>query len=123
MKKILIVDDSVTIAKAMQRSLEDAGYKVDTLNESASFFDGRVTAFDPDLVILDINMPRFDGFYVLEMAKKINTCPRAKVLMCSTKVFEQDLNRAKTLGADDFLIKPFNAGELLAKVSAVIGAP
>ena len=123
MKKILIVDDSTTIAKAMQRSLVDAGYKVDTLNESASFFDGRVTAFDPDLVILDINMPRFDGFYVLEMAKKINTCPRAKVLMCSTKVFEQDLNRAKTLGADDFLIKPFNAEELLAKVSAVIGAP
>jgi len=123
MKKILIVDDSTTIAKAMQRSLEDAGYTVDTLNESASFFDGRVTAFDPDLVILDINMPRFDGFYVLEMAKKINTCPRAKVLMCSTKVFEQDLNRAKTLGADDFLIKPFNAAELLAKVSAVIGAP
>jgi DNA-binding response OmpR family regulator len=123
MKKILIVDDSVTIAKAMQRSLEGAGYTVDTLHESATFFDGRVTAFDPDLVILDINMPRFDGFYVLEMAKKINTCPRAKVLMCSTKVFEQDLNRAKTLGADDFLIKPFNAGELLAKVSAVIGSP
>ena len=123
MKKILIVDDSVTIAKAMRRSLEDAGYTVDTLHESTTFFDGRVTAFDPDLVILDINMPRFDGFYVLEMAKKINTCPRAKVLMCSTKVFEQDLNRAKTLGADDFLIKPFNAEELLAKVSAVIGAP
>jgi DNA-binding response OmpR family regulator len=123
MKKILIVDDSVSIANAMRRTLENLGYEVDTLNESATFFDGRVTAFDPDLLILDINMPRFDGFYVLEMAKKINTCPRAKVLMCSTKIFEQDLNRAKSLGADDFLIKPFNAAELTAKVSALIGPP
>jgi len=123
MKKILIVDDSVAIANAMQRALEKGGYEVETLNESATFFDGRVTAFDPDLLILDINMPRFDGFYVLEMAKKIDTCPRAKVLMCSTKIFEQDLNRAKSLGADDFLMKPFNAAELTEKVSALIGAP
>jgi len=123
MKKILIVDDSVSIANAMQRSLESTGYEVETLYESAAFFDGRVTVFDPDLLILDINMPRFDGFYVLEMAKKINTCPRAKVLMCSTKIFEQDLNRAKSLGADDFLIKPFTAPDLTAKVSALIGPP
>jgi len=123
MKKILIVDDSVSIANAMRRSLESLGYEVETLYESASFFDGRVTVFDPDLLILDINMPRFDGFYVLEMAKKINTCPRAKVLMCSTKIFEQDMNRAMSLGADDFLIKPFNAAELTAKVSALIGPP
>lgn len=123
MKKILIVDDSVSIANAMRRSLETLGYEIETLYESATFFDGRVTAFDPDLLILDINMPRFDGFYVLEMAKKINTCPRAKVLMCSTKIFEQDLNRAKSLGADDFLIKPFTAPDLAAKVSALIGPP
>lgn len=123
MKKILIVDDSVAIANAMRRSLENAGYEVETLNESATFFDGRVAAFDPDLLVLDINMPRFDGFYVLEMSKKINTCPRSKVLMCSTKIFEQDLKRAQSLGADDFLIKPFNAAELLAKVAALIGEP
>lgn len=123
MKKILIVDDSVSIANAMRRALESLGYVVETLNESATFFDGRVTAFDPDLLILDINMPRFDGFYVLEMAKKINTCPRARFLMCSTKIFEQDLNRAKSLGADAFLIKPFNAAELTEKVAALIGAP
>jgi DNA-binding response OmpR family regulator len=123
MKKILIVDDSVTIAKAMRRMLETGGYEVEVVQESATFFDGRVTAFDPDLLILDINMPRFDGFYVLEMAKKINVCPRARVLMCSTKIFEQDLKRAKALGADDFLIKPFNAADLTAKVTALIGEP
>lgn len=123
MKKILIVDDSVTIANVMRRFLERAGYEVDTLIESATFFDGRVTAFDPDLLILDINMPRFDGFYVLEMAKKINACPRAKIVMCSTKIFEQDFNRARSLGADGFLVKPFNANDLIAKVSAVIGTP
>jgi len=123
MKKILIVDDSKTIANAMQRFLAAAGYEVDTRYESETFFDGRVTIFDPDLLILDINMPNFDGFHILEMARKLKTCPRAKIMMCSTKIFEQDLNRAKSLGADDFLIKPFNADQLLSKVSEVIGAP
>jgi DNA-binding response OmpR family regulator len=123
MKKILIVDDSTTIANAMQRFLAAAGYDVDTRYESETFFDGRATEFDPDLLILDVNMPHFDGFYVLEMAIKQKTCPRAKIMMCSTKIFEQDLNRAKSLGADDFLIKPFNADQLLSKVSEVIGAP
>jgi DNA-binding response OmpR family regulator len=123
MKKILIVDDSTTIANAMQRFLAAAGYEVDTRYESETFFDGRATEFDPDLLILDVNMPHFDGFYVLEMARKQKTCPRAKIMMCSTKIFEQDLNRAKSLGADEFLIKPFNADQLLSKVSEVIGTP
>ena len=59
MKKILIVDDSVTIANAMQRFRAAAGYEVDTRYESGTFFDDRVTTFDPDLLILDINMPYF----------------------------------------------------------------
>jgi len=123
MKKILIVDDSVTITNAMQRFLTAAGYEVDTRYESETFFDGRVTTFDPDLLILDINMPHFDGFHILEMAGKLKTCPHAKIMMCSTKIFEQDINRAKALGADGFLMKPFNADQLLSKVSEVIGAP
>jgi DNA-binding response OmpR family regulator len=63
MKTILIVDDRSTIAKAMRRFLVGAGYDVDTLHESATFFDGSVPAFEPDLLMLDINMPCFDGFY------------------------------------------------------------
>ena len=123
MKKILILDDSVTIANAMQRFLSAAGYEVNTRYESETFFDGRATEFDPDLLILDINMPHFDGFYILEMAAKKKTCPRAKIMMCSTKIFEQDIKRAEALGADGFLMKPFNADQLLLKVSEVIGTP
>lgn len=123
MKKILIVDDSPTIANAMQRFLAAAGYDVDTRYESETFFDGRATEFDPDLLILDINMPHFDGFYILEMTRKKNTCPRAKIMMCTTKIYEQDINRAKALGADGFLMKPFNADQLLLKVSELLGSP
>jgi len=122
MKKILILDDSITIANAMQRFLVAAGYDVDTRYESETFFDGRATEFDPDLLILDINMPHFDGFYILEMTRKKNTCPRAKIMMCTTKIYEQDINRAKALGADGFLMKPFNADQLLLKVSELLGA-
>lgn len=123
MKKILIVDDSPTIANAMQRFLTAAGYDVETRYESETFFDGRATEFDPDLLILDINMPHFDGFYILEKAREKNTCPRARIMMCSTKIFEQDIKRANVLGADGFLMKPFNAEQLLLKVSEVIGTP
>jgi len=123
MKKILILDDSITIANAMQRFLEAAGYEVSTRYESETFFDGRATDFDPDLLILDVNMPHFDGFYILEEACRQKTCPRAKIMMCTTKIFEQDLKRAESLGADGFLMKPFNADQLLVKVSEVIGTP
>jgi DNA-binding response OmpR family regulator len=119
---VLLVEDEPNIAEAMRFILTRDGWRVSHVADG-NLVLGQLRRDPPDLVILDINMPRFDGFYVLEMAKKINTCPRAKILMCSTKVFEQDLNRAKTLGADDFLIKPFNADELLAKVLALIGAP
>ena len=123
MKKILILVDSITIANAMQRFLTAAGYEVETQYESKTFFDGRATAFDPDLLILDINMPHFDGFNILEMATELKTCPNAKIVMCSTKIFEQDIKRADALGVENFLKKPFNAEKLLSKVADVIGTP
>jgi DNA-binding response OmpR family regulator len=121
MKKIMIVDDSATILNVMKKYLSNSGYEVETVIDSTTFFDGRVEAFQPDLFIIDINMPQFDGFYVLENLKKKDLCPNAKVVMCSTKFFEHDMARAKELGADDFLVKPFSDKELVEKISSMIG--
>ena len=66
-------------------------------------------------------MPEFDGFYLLDNIKKRTICTAAKIMMCSTKFFEHDIARAEDLGADDFLVKPFNDKELLGKVAYLIG--
>lgn len=121
MKKIMIVDDSHAIANVMKRCLTNSGYDVQIITDSGLFFDGCVQTFSPDLFIIDINMPAFDGFYLLECIKKQNICPEAKIIMCSTKFFEHDMLRARDLGADDFLVKPFNDKELIAKIASVIG--
>lgn len=120
-KKIMIVDDSVSIVGAMASILVNAGYAVETVTDSALLFDGRIERFGPDLFLVDINMPKFDGFYVVEHIKKTNVAPGAKVVMCSTKFFEHDRARAKGLGADDFLVKPFDFKALLDMVESAIG--
>ncbi len=120
-KKIMIIDDSTTIANFMKRVLINAGYAVETVIDSATVFDGCLLEFAPDLFIIDINMPRFDGYYVLDTIKKNNICPKSKIMMCSTKFFEQDVNKARNLGADDFLAKPFTDQELIDKVSSLVG--
>lgn len=121
MKKVMIIDDSPTILNIMKKYLSNSGYEVETVVDSATFFDGRVETFKPDLFVIDINMPQYDGYYLLESIKKQNLCPNAKVIMCSTKFFEQDKARARELGADDFLVKPFNDKELVAKIASIIG--
>ena len=121
MKKVMIIDDSAVILKVMKKYLLNSGYEVETVVDSATVFDGRVQNFRPDLLIIDINMPQFDGFYVLEYLKKQAICPNAKVVMCSTKFFEHDMAMAKDLGADGFLVKPFKDQELIEKVLSMIG--
>ena len=92
-----------------------------TITDSTTFFDGGVQDFNPDLMIIDINMPEHDGFYLLENIKIKKVFPDAKIVMCSTKFFEHDIARAEELGADGFLVKPFNDKQLLEKVDYLIG--
>jgi DNA-binding response OmpR family regulator len=120
-KKIVIVDDSVTIVNVIKKILSEANYVVETITDSTTFFDGGVQDFNPDLMIIDINMPEHDGFYLLENIKVKKVFPDAKIVMCSTKFFEHDIARAEELGADGFLVKPFNDKQLLEKVDYLIG--
>jgi DNA-binding response OmpR family regulator len=121
MKKIMIIDDSPTILKVMKKYLLNSGYEVETISDSAALFDGRIETFKPNLFIIDINMPQYDGFYILENLKKQDLCPDAKFIMCSTKFFEHDIAMARELGADGFLVKPFSDKELIEKIAGMIG--
>lgn len=120
MKKILIVDDSETIANIMKRFLTGEGYAVQAVPDSTGVFNEPVLAFHPDLFILDINMPYADGFWVLEKIRAHEDLRQAKVIMCSTKFFEHDVDRARELGADAFLVKPFSEQQLLDTVASVL---
>ena len=119
-KKIVVVDDCNLILKFMYAYLTNAGYEVKTIIDSSAFFNSGLEEINPDLFIVDINMPEFDGFYIIEKLKELKICPNARILMCSTKFFDQDKKRAIALGADDFLEKPFDKEGLLEKVEKVL---
>ena len=109
---ILIVDDDVELVGLLSFALETAGYDVGTA------FDGRealarVRERNPDLVILDVNLPKLDGFQVLAELRRISQVP---VIMLTVRATEEDEVQGLDLGADDYLRKPFSPRALLARV-------
>jgi len=114
--KVLIVDDEPQIRRAVKAGLERSGYAVMV---ASSGEEGLNIAAEhpPDLVILDLAMPGTDGFGVCEELRKWTKVP---ILVLSVRDAEEDKIRALDLGADDYLIKPFGLGELLARMRAVL---
>ncbi|MGO8686263.1 MAG: response regulator transcription factor [Candidatus Dormibacteria bacterium] len=114
--RILVVDDEPSITDFIQLGLHHEGYEV------ATAADGRqglraVDEFKPDLVILDIMMPRLDGF---ELCRAIAGEARRGIIILSARDETTDRVRGLELGADDYLVKPFEFAELLARVRAVL---
>ena len=114
--KILVIDDDVNICDMLKLYLENDGYEVKTANDGA---DG-VSCFkmyEPDLVLLDIMMPKKDGWQVCREIREVSSKP---IIMITAKgeVFDKVLGLE--LGADDFIVKPFEMKELLARINAVL---
>lgn len=112
--KILVVDDERAIADIIKFNLEKEGHTVDT---AADGEEGllKVFSWDPDLVLLDIMMPKKDGFQVL---KEIRSKKQTPVIMLTAKEEEVDKVLGLELGADDYVVKPFSMRELMARVKA-----
>jgi len=113
---IVIIDDEQQIRKILSIVLESADYKV---IEAENGKDGilQVATWHPQLVILDIGLPDRDGISVL---KEIRTWSNVPVIILSVRNSEEDIVKALDLGADDYLTKPFNTHELLARIHANI---
>ena len=115
--KVLIVEDNIELNNTLKEILELNGYLVDTV------FDGEqaieyLNLYDYDLVILDIMLPKIDGYQVCRIIReKGNNIP---ILMLTAKDTTQDKVKGLDLGADDYLVKPFEIEELLARVRALI---
>ena len=112
-KRILVVDDDRTHLVTAQELLEDEGYEVLT-HVSAFGATERIMVTRPDLVLLDVNMPGIDGYEVLAATR--NESLPVRVILLTARQTEADITRGFTLGADDYVVKPFNPPELLARV-------
>lgn len=117
MVRILLVEDEVKMARAVRRGLEQQGYAVDA---SANGEDALHRAFenDYDVIVLDVMLPERDGFSVCRELRGHDRW--APVLMLTARDDIQDRIRGLDAGADDYLIKPFAFGELLARVRALV---
>lgn len=113
MKKILIVDDETDILDMLSDLLALNGY--DVLKAAGGEEALRLAGENPDLILLDVNMPDIDGLSVCRAIRDVISCP---VLFLTAKVTEGDKIRGFQAGGDDYILKPFNTGELLARVEA-----
>lgn len=121
MTKILIVDDSADIRLLLSRSLKALGYEVFQATDGSEVM-AAVQSYEPDLVLLDVSMPKVDGFTALG---KLKSDPRTKtipVIMITAKGHPDDLDTARNLGALDYINKPWSNGEVELRVQWAVTA-
>src|SRR5213075_1995921 len=115
--RILVIEDELPMRTALHDCLETEGYRVLTAAEGETGL-ARALKEKPDLILLDIMLPRLDGFALCEELRRVgHTTP---VLMLTAKGFVQDRVRGLDAGADDYLVKPFSTDELLARIRALL---
>src|SRR6266850_7988320 len=114
--RILVVEDEPRLLHNLAKALREAGYAVDT---AAAGDDGlyKAESYSYDAIVLDVMLPRLDGWEVLERLRKQRPTP---VLMLTARDAYKDRVRGLDTGADDYLVKPFDLTELLARLRALI---
>ena len=113
--RVLIVDDEPRIIKFLEVKLKASGYEVLIANngqEAVAIFQSQ----EPDLLVLDVVMPGMDGFETLKQIRSFSSVP---VIILSAKETNTDKVKGLKMGADDYLAKPFNPDELVARIEAV----
>lgn len=117
-KTILIVDDSPTERHILTQILTGAGYEISTA-ESGDEGVERAKQLKPDLIVMDVVMPGTNGFQATRALSKDDTTKDIPVIMCTTKNQETDKIWGMRQGAKDYVTKPVNGAELLAKITAL----
>jgi len=117
--RILVVDDDRDLANLLKAILEAEDYAVYSV-ESGEEALGEVPKFKPDLIILDIILPGIDGYDTCKILKSDDHTSLIPIIMLSIKSSVQDRIAGLSTGADDYITKPFDPGELAARVEAVL---
>lgn len=118
-EKILVVDDEENIVKLVSYNLEEEGYEIITANEGKEAL-AKVEQENPDLMILDLMLPKIDGFDICRKVRKNDQANNLPIIILSAKEEEIDKILGLELGADDYVTKPFSPRELIARVKAVL---
>ena len=115
-KKILIIDDDMDVQDILKTTLERAGYQVYSAMDA---MQGPMMArqVQPDLVILDIMMPRLNGFQVARMIKFDKQLKHTKVVVLTARTQPADRKLSKEVGADEYMTKPFDPQQLLDRIN------
>jgi diguanylate cyclase (GGDEF)-like protein len=116
---ILVVDDDPDIARFVEVNLRSAGYEVAVAGDGEEALE-RAGAIRPDLVLLDVMMPRIDGFEVAQRLRKNPQTANTSIIMLTAKALSADKVTGLQSGADDYIIKPFDPIELLARVKGTL---
>jgi len=114
--RILVVDDEPQIRRFLKTTLEVHGYDV-ALAENGRAALEQITTWRPDVILLDLGLPEIDG---LEVTRRVREWSDVPILVLSVRDHEADKVAALNLGADDYVTKPFSAGELLARIQVAL---
>ena len=117
-KKILIVDDERHIVRLVEVNLERAGYDVISAYDGIEALE-KVESEKPEMIILDVMMPRMDGFEVLKKLRSDAATKEIPVIMLTAKAQDADIFKGWSSGVDSYLTKPFNPRELLTFVERI----
>lgn len=112
MSKILIVEDDIKIAELLQSAIQKYGYEAVLVQDFQLVLEEFRQA-QPELVLLDVNLPSYDGYYWCRQIRRVSTCP---ILFISAREGEMDQIMALENGGDDYITKPFHSGVVLAKI-------
>jgi DNA-binding response OmpR family regulator len=117
--KVLLVDDDPVILKLLQVNFEMEGYTVSLANDGVEGLE-KARAEQPDIVLLDIMMPRMDGLEVTRQLKADDATRDIPIILLSAKAQSSDVQAGREIGADDYLTKPFDPLELLERVGQLL---
>jgi CheY-like chemotaxis protein len=121
-RNVLVVDDEPYIGRIIQLKLEGGPYRVEFCQDGRTALD-RLRSDEPvDLILLDIMMPHMTGFEVLAALRRLPHRSDTPVIMLTAKGQETDREQARSLGASDFLTKPFSPKKLLARIDELFDA-
>jgi two-component system phosphate regulon response regulator PhoB len=118
-KRVLIVDREIAAAEAIRQTLSDAGFSVSAMTDSLAIL-AAVRERPPDLVLIDWNMPGVAALDLFQAIRRVRADRSIRMIILSALASEQDVVRGLSLGADDYIAKPFSLREVLARTRAVL---